>query len=718
MDSRNKRLVVREGVFSKGEVVETYREGTEACRSEASIPAPQFNSYLLGALGIALISVVALYWVRARVGLTFMEFGDETEYFVAAQMMAKGHHLYGDVFMQHGPLPIMITQLYTAVFSSSDFSYIRIAVIVLMGVSALSIWLSPILKTSIAKITVLTVYLSLLCAVWLPAYMNMLVYPSVGGYLSVVLLAQCVLPLVFHEKITSWNYGIAGVSVALAGFSASQFFLSSTLFALAAIVSAPRGSFTAPRHLTVFLSAGIGISAAVAVWLWLFADVPGYLIDHIYFNQAIYSKFVDFTPLSILKNISVSLAPSKGMHTAALALLCAWIGLLLWNKPRPYPEQSLGRRASSVALISLGILFTNPIGDFLSHDNPFLICNFALFALAIGLYTQRSMPASLRSSTVWVVLPVIAAITALEVTGARALSELRSTNPSGVVARLKPQADSIYQFVRSVTREEGDLLSLAYNPIVYIRAGRLPASGTFFYLPWQAAYNRNAFRGYAFDVCADIEQKRPAVIWFFNWRVWDKYPIEIYEPCVLPLIVKYYAPTGFNSPWYVRADVLQQYKGPLPRDYDSEEWTKTLQRSERTAAGGVELVMTSEHEKRPLELRRIGVLFASNSYQGEARLLLRSPDGATFSSEFSLATVKPDRYQFFDLRPGVYRSGDVEPVTGGELSVWEGHWDQTSTCIIYEYVDFSRAYTPSCPMRDPLEHSGAVPVPPSQTNRD
>jgi hypothetical protein len=39
-------------------------------------------------------------------------------------------------------------------------------------------------------------------------------------------------------------------------------------------------------------------------------------------------------------------------------------------------------------------------------------------------------------------------------------------------------------------------------------------------------------------------------------------------------------------------------------------------------------------------------------------------------------------------------------VEGGGISTWEGEvGKQYSTCLIYEYADGTRAFTPSCPLR-------------------
>lgn len=683
--------------------METCRERSVVDNSAAICSGTQPTSSLIAVLSLCLFSAIVLYCFRAHVGLLSWEYGDETAYFVAVKMMAKGYHLYKDLFMHHGPLPFMITQLYTVVFDRRDFNYIRVVPIVIMLLSAAAVVFSPALKTWLARVCALTLYLSLLSAVWLPAMLNMLIYPSLGGYWCVILLAQCTVPLYFHERISPWSYFLGGASLALAGFSALQFFLSNALFILAALVVAPKGSVTPIKSLLAFASAMVAVSVGVSAWLLLFGDLPGYFIDHFYFNLVVYSKFADLSPFAVLKNLTVSFTPQLGIHAATLGLMSVWIFYFLWSRQTVRLGRSPRCNAAALALIASGIFFTNPNPDFFYHDDPFLIANFALFALMTGLYKQASISISERRALIRIAVLAVAAILALEVTGSRAGNVFSSAGEAEFAARLKPLSTGIYQFVRSVTREDGDLLALEYNPIVYIRADRNPMSGAFFYFPWQAAYNRKPFKGYEFDMCSDIQHKRPAVIWFFNWRVWNKYSIEMYEPCVLPLITRDYMPIGFNSPWYVRNDVLVRYSGSLPNDPDAEELTRaTLQRSGENKKGSIKIIMTPEHEKRPAQLHRIGILFASRLPQGDARLVLRATDGSTFSVAFRLSSVVPNRYRYFDLYPNVYRAGEIIEASSGDVRLWEGSLDQASTCIIYEYADSSRAYTPSCPILDPF----------------
>jgi hypothetical protein len=272
---------------------------------------------------------------------------------------------------------------------------------------------------------------------------------------------------------------------------------------------------------------------------------------------------------------------------------------------------------------------------------------------------------------------------------------------------MKPGQDAIYDFVRRITRKEGDLLALNYGATVYFKADRLPASGNLFYFPWQAAYNRNPQHGYKMDICRDIKTRRPAVIWFFNWRVWGEYSLDDYEPCVLSQIIAGYTPLRFDSPWYIRNDLFKTAVTMVPAGaltpFDFFGFAPKVMRlgAPLGAFAPIELLISPTHNERRVALLRIGVMFGNDGRQssGEAELHLKGPHGAEFFQRFPLTILKDNEYHFFDVDSKKYTAGEIRSVTGGGVSTWESHLDNDSyTCMIYEYVDHTRRYTPACPL--------------------
>jgi len=655
-------------------------------------PTGQSNAYATTASCVALGFAVIFFSIESSRGLTAWEYGDETQYLVAAQMITEGHHLYRDVFTHHGPLPVILAHIYALLVDPHDFSYWRIWPILMAFASFISVLLSPALKTWQARICAATIYAALLSVVWLPKFLNIALYPAMGGYFSVILISQCILPIIAQERVSSLRLLVGGAAFALAGLAAYPYFLSGAFLVLSSVVVRPTDLPERRAVLKPMLMGAAAVTAGALIWLLIFGDIAGYFIYHIYFNQAIYSKFVEFSPLSVLNNLSLSLTPQHALQNVTIALMLGWI--LTFVKAGATGPLGPSRRVAAIALIVLGLLLTNPMGDLFEHNNAFIISNFAMFAFAISFLIQRRASGSKAA--------LIAAVATVAVV--RWAADLGAM--PWAAARLNPEDSGIYRFIRSITKERGDLLSLVNDPIVYIRAARSPASGNIYYLPWQASYNKNAFSGYKIDICSDIRSRSPAVIWFQNRKVWNIASIDTYEPCVVAFLVKNYAPIAFASPWYVRKDILVLHTTDQLHDEESESLIKsTMQRAETVSAtGAVSLTMALEYDRRDIELRRLGVLFSSGSAAGEAELILRGSGEATFSKRFSISDIPPDKYHYFELRPGAYRSGEIKLITNGQVSVWNVQDGRNRhACLVYEYVDSTHAYTPMCPLLDPIE---------------
>jgi len=369
-------------------------------------------------------------------------------------------------------------------------------------------------------------------------------------------------------------------------------------------------------------------------------------------------------------------------------------------------------------------VLTNPRGDASWHSNPALLATFALFAMASALVLQRNV---LRASAFGVLAAlglIVGGLCVVQFASDRAASNWPASSSAAsngfswwVGGRfddggLRPERSEVYDFVRDITKEEEGILALNYWPIIYIRAGRLPISGHLYYLYLQEAYNRRAKGGYRIDICSDIKRQAPKVIWFFHVP-WGEV-MGNYEPCILSQIVEGYAPLEFDSPWYIRKDVLVARGAALPSDTRLPWIDAVLKRSSQLNGDNpIQILMTPEHKERALSLRRIGVLFANADAgsSGEAELILKGPKGAKCSLRFNLADLAKNEYRYFDVTPGRYTAGEIRAVSGGGIRVWEGRFldpGRGNTCIVYEYTDDSRAYTQSCPLTNPLPRTARV----------
>lgn len=116
----------------------------------------------------------------------------------------------------------------------------------------------------------------------------------------------------------------------------------------------------------------------------------------------------------------------------------------------------------------------------------------------------------------------------------------------------------------------------------------------------------------------------------------------------------------------------------------------------------IKLSMTAAHGMGGAFLQRIGILFGTHgrSKPGDAGLKLKSPNSDEFVQIFSVTQLADNKYTYFDLDSKRYTSGKVFFVSGSGISTWESHNEKSgvNTCIVYEYSNGKRRFTPGCPL--------------------
>lgn len=102
----------------------------------------------------------------------------------------------------------------------------------------------------------------------------------------------------------------------------------------------------------------------------------------------------------------------------------------------------------------------------------------------------------------------------------------------------------------------------------------------------------------------------------------------------------------------------------------------------------------------PQSLKRIGIMFGTYARDnpGSAGLVLTAVDGRVLTVPFQLVTLQDNKYHFFTLDPLPYHLARIVSTGGAGVSTWEGHHadGRVTTCIVYEFVNGTKRYTPGC----------------------
>ena len=654
-----------------------------------------FTEKLLLYSGIlALLVALILFLSKAITGLSLFEFGDETEKFVAAQMMKQGLHLYKDIYANHGLLPFLFVQIYTYLVSSTDFSYVRLINVIIALVVTFSLFSSPVLKNLKEKLWASATFLALLSSVWLVQGLHFMYYHSIGGLLFVIPLMQFSLPAMLLGKISKRGAFISGLSITLMCFASYSFGISALLLVISTLIAMDLKEIETRKALLQFALGAFIAAGLMVIWLLLFGDIAGYLVYHFYLNLKYYPNYADVALLNIFDNFEISFKPNRIVKSLALLQLLAWV-FLGYFIIKPCRNRLYARRAIGLILLAISVLMLNYRGTYLFHNAGYVINNIACFAVISILLFNKLKGCYRLAGLASLVIVTVFSVVFISNNAISTPHRVSVPDYDKYQVNLKPSDKTPYQFVRDITNQDDRVQSLIFNQAFYMYASRLPASGHTFYLPWQADYQRNPFPGFDIDICHDLVTVQPKVIWFDNWKVWGQYLVGEYEPCVLDIVLSDYTIVSPNL--YVLNALADSLGLDVMSKYEMHE------QSLITGDESVEIAMTGKYLADPRPLSKVGILFSTAESELPVTLELNfiRQDGGIHQASVERSDLKNNRYHFFDVPRGNYASMTINTITGQGISLWESHKDtgEKYTCLIYEFENGENLFTPGCTLQ-------------------
>lgn len=619
---------------------------------------------LVGGLAIALYAILL---IRYQVNLLyFMDWEDESETVVGARLMAEGWRLYGDFFNHHGPLTFFSGWLLEQ-FGDFGVAAHRVPIIVLQWLALLALAFSPLVRDRLVTL-IYACTVGALMVLYLPELLgHMYKYQTIAGLLLLIALAQYVLPSILRPEQRQHPARVMLGNLLLA--SLPFFALTYIPVALMLLLAAAHRS----RWHLVLLGVGIGIVLNL-LFLLSTGSVRGYLAYHFYLNtqilplydgpQGLWDMFVH-----VYRSVTDRL-----MHL--LIMLVLVLGLTrLASCEQGFPWRAL------VVGVALATLLVRA-GDHEFHRLTYL---YACMPIPLLLFSYVARPG-------WAWLPLGAFFLTLMLK----LSLVLPQDRARLDAWPLPDQSEFSELVKLMTEPDDRIIAYAFRNLEYILSGRLPASGNYFYFPWQEKYNEAPVLGVKIDTCAEIDAARPKLMMIDRIDVLERYSWDSYGTCVQEIMDAHYTRIA-HRPFYVRNDIDLAVHGIASEDSRRHE-------REGPALGRDDpapVRMSPQHLSESAELTRIGVRFVLPRHEvsGEALLVLEDEDGANVSIPFALEELRLHRYFYFDPPPGRYSRGAIEGEAGTEVRLLESAAEDeyTATCLVYEYDDGTRRFTPGCP---------------------
>jgi hypothetical protein len=261
-----------------------------------------------------------------------------------------------------------------------------------------------------------------------------------------------------------------------------------------------------------------------------------------------------------------------------------------------------------------------------------------------------------------------------------------------------PTETEFSKLVAEFTSPKDKIIAYTFQNFQYIISDRLPASGHFFFLPWQEKYNENPKFGILIDACKQIKETAPKVMLIDKWKVWDRFEWEGYAGCIQKLLDANYRNIP-GKPYYIRKDLLRGFD-----NYKFNENQKMISSSPLNEGSSIKLKFNHELMKAGQTKKLVAIEIMFNTYIqvqfGKAQIILEKESREKTNLEMNLTEILDNKYKHFYLPEDSYISGEIKWLTGGGISAWESvdNKEKALTCMKYVFADGSHGYTPGCPI--------------------
>lgn len=466
--------------------------------------------------------------------LNYFEWGDESETIVTAKMMASGFKLFSEVFNMHGPLSFLPSMVLEK-FGSFGIAGHRSLIIALQWLALASIYFSPMLNFTHRLIRVCLVFvLASVYVIYLPDFFgHTYLYQVIAGLLLVILLSQYTFPAIAtpdklgKNRIFWGNFLIACLP-----------FLAITFIPAAALL------FFASFRQSQFKSIALGIVAGLifnVVFLLLYGSIPGFYAIHYYLNIQVLPQmyYSQVSGMGLVFGVYKAITGDLAHFIIVISMVLALARLAKFEAV--FPVRSI--------LILLALLSLLVRGSGL-QGTPFL---YPALMLPI-LFFDKSRTINYRQCILMALLMCLCFVR---------ISAHIEWDKWKLNQRQVPKVTAFSDLVKRITVPGDRILVYSSHNAEYIIADRLPASGNFFYFPWQAKYYEKPILGIEIDSCQDIKQNKPKIILNDMWNPMESVLWNTYATCIQAAIEEnYYLVKGTN--WWIRKDIF-------PADLQREE---------------------------------------------------------------------------------------------------------------------------------------------------
>lgn len=488
---------------------------------------------------------------RLSYGLSFGAYGDESEKIVAMGLVAEGGRLYESVFAHHGPVNYILAHLVGSAVSTDALAPYRAMQIVVMLAGFLLLLLSSVPRSAIERRFFVGVAMLLYGAYFYSLRGHMLLYHTICGLAFANIVFLYLLPSALGTAQQHRLFFLSGIWAAIALFSAYSLLLPLGLLFLSAVSFNAGWRFDRRQHLQFVRTTFLGLLAGavpIVLWMAVFADLRGYLVYHFYFNQVIYSSFLDFSFLTAWGQFLNIFFPDPRKVWPVLVMIATPIvvGIAIRHRRRVGLYDVIGGLLFFLALVYLN---ARDAGEIWKSAPLQLTCLVLLAYAVTRLFVHHSRSdrmVALGAGGLTIVSILVAGIMWIGTFTQYSLSQAALTRLASVGERQRLDYAEQRAWLDDRFAPDVPMLAFPFVPAAYHLLGRRPAIDTFYYLPWQAAYEQSPIAGYESDFCDELRAAEPRIVLLAPTDlIWGISMNEV-APCVPEYLAEDFIDTPFE----------------------------------------------------------------------------------------------------------------------------------------------------------------------------
>lgn len=298
--------------------------------------------------------------------------------------------------------------------------------------------------------------------------------------------------------------------------------------------------FFSAFRIEIFKKITIGVVIGLLsnlLFLSIYGSFKGFLAFHIYLNSQVLPLYSKGTFFHLITNVIYTITHD---FIGILSIIIIIVSMRTLIQGERFPWRGF--------LIILGLLsLLIRIKGFHFHNLPYF---YALLSFSVLLIKNINMN--------YIRLYEYVVIFFLLIFCVFRVSLLFPEEEKKYLSETVPIESEFSRLVDIFTESTDKIIAYSFKNTEYIISKRLPASGHFFYLPWQEKYNENPKLGIIIDACSQIKESKPKVMLIDKQKVWERYDWESYAGCIQNIIdADYIQVPGRN--YYIQKDFIKDY---------------------------------------------------------------------------------------------------------------------------------------------------------------